>query len=206
MGHLGLSTFNGSITLINDMESLKDQSTYFQTHKLFQKPPCIEMSATDYYAILESFLPTIDNLPSEIHFIFSEIRDFNDDMKRTQEEIREMDLQLKPTFDQMDQDGEGSQQSIYTKIQQSYKTLEQSSQKRIELITRARELLDKHLKSLESIMPEELLPVSQPSTNSVPKKKLLGGVQLYCVCQQVSYGEMIGCDSIVMLINTDLSI
>ena len=154
------------------------------------------MSVIDYYTILETFIPTIDNLPSEIHFILSEIRNHNEEMKQTEEEIRELDLMLKPN-DQIQVDGEENPQSIHDKIQTGYLNLKTASQERINLITRAKELLDKHLKALETQMPAEMLPATQTDPTSVPKKKLLGGVQLYCICQQVSYGEMIGCDNIV---------
>ena len=122
-------------------------------------------------------------------------------MKAKEDESRDLDLLLKPNQNnQMDMETD-DQSDILEKIQTNFASLQSSSEERIKLINRARELLEKHIKILESQMPPDMLPPAPIDLQPIPKKKLLGGVQLYCICQQVSYGEMIGCDNNVLYIN-----
>ncbi|RXM36741.1 Inhibitor of growth protein 4 [Acipenser ruthenus] len=170
---------------------------------------------------LEHYLDSIENLPFELQRNFQLMRDLD---QRT-EGIENLPFELQRNFqlmrdlDQRTEDMKGeidglateytanartlsSEQklSLLRQIQESYTKCKEFGDDKVQLAMQTYEMVDKHIRRLDTDLARTEYSAPAVTFGNVHPSDVLDmpvdpNEPTYCLCHQVSYGEMIGCDN-----------
>ncbi|KAF6028381.1 ING4 [Bugula neritina] len=148
---------------------------------------------------LEQHLDSLEALPLELQRNFNLMCDLD---KRSQDTMIEIDKQADSYLATVKNLSQSERQRRYTQISKLFERSSEYGDDKVTLAMQTYEMVDKHIRKLDNDLarniqePETLTPeFSGGHPSDVLDMPVDPNEPTYCICHQVSYGEMIGCDN-----------
>lgn len=159
---------------------------------------------------IERYLDTVETLPSDLHRSFSLIRELD-----AQAEIKSKKLETscKAFLESMQTLDAESRRKKLQQIQESFKLAHELADRKVAIAVETYDTVDKHIRELDTELNQFEREHETGSSDGKNDKRGRGSRRdivnesdlqdmpvdpnepTYCLCHQVSYGEMIACDN-----------
>merc|ERR1712142_1370249 len=170
---------------------------------------------------LEQFIESLEPLPGELQKNFYEMRQMDEKLEVQKAMAESMADEYNRNANDM---SEADLKSNFRKVEAAWQSANKMQEEKVQLATQTYEMVDRHIRRLDSDLSRfesELaerggLETTSPTSDKKVRREIKKGedqhaLQIapqdvldmpvdpneptYCLCHQVSYGEMIGCDN-----------
>lgn len=158
---------------------------------------------------IERYLDTVETLPSDLHRSFSLIRELDAQAER---KSRTLEARCKGFLTEMQTLTPEARRQRLRQIQESFKQAHELADRKVALAVQTYDTVDNHIRELDTELNqfeiEHAAGLTDPRHEKRGRRRDLQSESerledmpvdpnepTYCLCHQVSYGEMIACDN-----------
>jgi len=160
-------------------------------------------------SFIERYLDSVETLPSDLHQSFSMIRELDG---QAESKSKKLDTICKSFLEEMQMLTASERKERLRQIQENFKAAHEIANEKVTLAVQTYDTVDKHIRELDHELDQFESEHSTGSDNSKFAKRgrtrdlasdtdrledmpVDPNEPTYCLCHQVSYGEMIACDN-----------
>eukprot|EP00040_Diaphanoeca_grandis_P014725 m.74842 g.74842 ORF g.74842 m.74842 type:complete len:225 (-) comp24703_c0_seq1:525-1199(-) len=160
-------------------------------------------------SFIERYLDTVETLPSDLHRSFSMIRELDG---QAESKSRKLETVCKSFLEEMQLLSADERKERLRQIQESFRAAHEIANEKVSLAVQTYDTVDKHIRELDRELDQFESEHSSGSTDNRFQKRgrskdlasetdrledmpVDPNEPTYCLCHQVSYGEMIACDN-----------
>lgn len=158
---------------------------------------------------LEQYLESVESLPSDLRRNFSLMRELD---VQTHDDCKKLDADCQAFLEELGKMTSEERKARVKAIQEGFKHAVDLSDQKVALAVQTYETVDKHIRQLDndlrrfeedtddygrgdSSAKKRGRPSKTTETEHAEDMPVDPNEPTYCLCHQVSYGEMIGCDN-----------